>query len=53
MIKGAEIEIKSQRDREDMVRALANSGYKVWVREDDESDYPRRKHFVIFEIEEL
>jgi len=36
-------------DRENMVTALANSGYKVWV-EEEEDNLRNKTYYVIFEL---
>lgn len=43
------LKIQNASDREDMVKALANSGYKVWIEEKEEGVF-NTKYFVCFEM---
>lgn len=47
-MKKVKLEIEYQDDRERMILALANSGYKCWIEE--ESDTFGIIYYVIFEI---
>ena len=48
MMKKVKLEIEYQDDRERMILALANSGYKCWVEE--KSNTFKTIYYVIFEI---
>ena len=45
------LRIQNQDDREKIVLALVNNGYRVWVEEDDYSQ-SKTLFYVIFEIDE-
>lgn len=40
-------------DRERLISALANSGYKVWVEEEDDDSYATALFTVCFELKNI
>lgn len=49
--KGIKVKINQASYREDIVIALAGSGYKVWIEEkEDKSDEFKTDYYVCFEI---
>ena len=48
-MKEIKLKIQKQQDRENMVTALANSGYKVWIEEKTDNLY-NYTYYVIFEL---
>lgn len=50
MKKEIKLNIQGQEDIENIIVALANNGYKVWV-EEEPNKYLNKKLFVVFEIE--
>ena len=44
------LKIQAERDRENMVIALANNGYKVWI-EEASDNVCKITYFVVFELQ--
>ena len=51
MFEQIKLNIQRQEDIENIIIALANSGYKVWVEEEPDKYYLSKKLLVVFEIE--
>lgn len=46
-----ELKIDAYDDRQNIICALANNGYKVWTKKDSDGPYRNTRIFVCFEVE--